>query len=88
MIKLRETIVFPFETWELYSIAVVHKASRPERIGDSARSKVTNRPNPSEVLGSQIDLDPWARKFRRNLNQISLILIIKNESNNNWWFSL
>ena len=56
MIKMTEAVVFPFETQELYSIAVVPKLSRPEKMGDSARSKVINRRNPPEVLGSQIGI--------------------------------
>ena len=45
-----------FRSKRLYFIAVVHRNSRLKRIGDSARSKVTNRLNPSEMLGSQIAL--------------------------------
>ena len=51
MINLTKTVLFPFETEGLYSIAVVN---RPEGMCDSTRSEVTNRLNPPEVLWSQI----------------------------------
>ena len=66
MINLRETCIFPLETWGLYSTALVHNFFRPGKNGNSAGSEVTHRPMAAEINRCRLIFTGFSRSRERS----------------------